>query len=164
SIQFAGEPPELNAARTQLDRGRFDLAKERLEKIDRSKITRDEVRQELDFALALCEANLALAGKADRKAAIAQISEFLTTHRNSYHVAELIALHGDLYLATGDIDAARKKYETLAKAPTPYYKAQSALLVGKLLQEQGKHAEALAQFEIALKEAGTAGLTGDIRR
>ena len=164
SIQFAGEPPELNAARTQLERGRFDLAKERLEKIDRSKITRDEVKQELDFALALCEANLALAGKADRQAAVAQIGEFLTKHRSSYHIAELIALQGDLYQALDDFAEARQKYETLAKAPTPYYKAQSALLVGKLLQEQGKHAEALEQFEIALKEAGTAGLTGEIRR
>jgi tetratricopeptide (TPR) repeat protein len=164
SIQFADEPPELNAARTQLERGRFDLAKERLERVDRSKITRDEIKQELDFALALCEANLALAGKVDRKAAIAQVGEFLMTHRNSYHVPELIALHGDLYQATGDLATARKKYETLAKAPTSYYKAQSALLVGKLLQEQGKHAEALPQFEIALKEAGTAGLASDIRR
>jgi tetratricopeptide (TPR) repeat protein len=164
TIQFAGEPSELNAARTQLERGRYDLAKERLAKIDRTKITRDEISQELDYALALCEANLALAGKADREAALAQMSEFLTTHRNSYHVAELIALQGDLYQVTGDIAAARKKYETLAKAPTPYYKAQSALLVGKLLQDEGKHAEALPQFEIALKEAGTSGLAADIRR
>jgi tetratricopeptide (TPR) repeat protein len=164
SIHFGGEPPELNAARTQLDRGRFDLAKERLEKVDRSKITREEIQQELDYALALCEANLALAGKADRKAAITQLGDFLTTHRNSYHVPEMIALQGDLYLAIGDVAAAQKKYETLAKAPTPYYKAQSALLVGKLLQDQGKHAEALPQFEMALKEAGTAGLTGEIRR
>jgi tetratricopeptide (TPR) repeat protein len=164
SVQFAGAPPELNAARTQLERGRFDLAKERLAKVDRTKITRDEIKQELDYALSLSEANLALAGKADRKAAIAQVGEFLSTHRNSYHVPELIALHGDLYLATGDFAAARKKYETLAKAPTSYFKAKSALLVGKLLQEQGQHAEALSQFETALKEAGTSGQTGDIRR
>jgi tetratricopeptide (TPR) repeat protein len=163
SIKFAGEPPELNAARTQLERDRFDLAKERLEKVDRTKIIRDEIKQELDFALAVCDANLALAGKSDRKEAIAQLDEFLKTHRTSYHVPEAIALHGDLYLAVGDFDSARKKYELLAKAPTPYFKAQSALLVGELLQEQGNHTDALLQFEAALQAAGTSGLTNDIR-
>jgi tetratricopeptide (TPR) repeat protein len=164
SIQFAGEPPELNAARTQLDRGRFDLAKERLEKVDPLKITRDEIKQELDYALAFCEANLALAGKADRKAAAVQVGAFLAAHRNSFHVPEAIALHGDLYLAAGDFSSASKKYETLAKAPTPYFKAQSAFLIGELLQEQSKYADSLPQFDAALKAAGTSAIGSEIRR
>lgn len=163
-IQFAGEPPEFNSARTQLERGRFDLAEERLEKIDRAKITRDEIKQELDYLLALSEANLALAGKSDRKAAITQLGEFGTSHRTSFHVPEIIALHGDLYRAVGDFTSARKKYETLAKAPTAYYKAQSAMLVGRLLAELGQHAEAIEQFDAALAAAGTGGLTSEIRR
>lgn len=163
SIQFAGEPREFNYVRTQIGRGRYDVALERLRQIDRAAISRDEVLQELDFAAALCQAHLALAGKGEKQTAIVALDEFMKTHRTSYHVPEVIELHGDLYLAKGDLAAARGKYETLAKAQTPYYKARSALLVGKLLQDQNQHAEAIGQFETAITEAGTTALARDTR-
>ena len=164
SIQFDGEPPELNNVRTQFKRGRYDTALERIKKIDRSKVTRDEVTQELDFFTAGSQGNLALAGQGDVKQALAEVGKFLTTHRASYHLPEAIELHGDLYRADGDLDSARKKYETLAKAPSPYYKARSALLVGQLLQEQGKHAEAILQFEGVFSAAGTNTLADGMKR
>jgi tetratricopeptide (TPR) repeat protein len=155
SIQYAEEPPELNSVRTQYRRGRYDTALERLLKIDRTKVTRPEVLQDLDFYTAACNANLALAGKGDLKKSINEIGSFLSGQRTSYHVPAAIELHGDLYRAAGDLDLARKKYETLAKAPSPYYKSRSALLVAQLLQEQGNHTEALTQFEGSLLAAGT---------
>jgi predicted negative regulator of RcsB-dependent stress response len=164
SIQFAGEPPELHPARTQLARGRYDLALEKLIRIDRAKITRGEVTQDIDFYLAATHGNLALAGKEDIKQATADLGKFLSTHRGSYHVPEAIELQGDLYRAAGDIDSARKKYETLAKAPSPYYKARSALLVGQILQEQGEHANANAQFDAAIAAAGAESLAESIKR
>lgn len=164
SIQFDGEPPELNAARTQFKRGRYDTALERIEKIDRAKVTRDEVTQVLDFYTAASQGNLALTGQGDVKQAIAEVGKFLTTHRASYHLPQAIELHGDLFRADGDLGSARKKYETLAKAPSAYYKARSALLVGQLLQEQGKHAEAIPQFEGVLTAAGTNTLADGMKQ
>jgi tetratricopeptide (TPR) repeat protein len=164
SIQFDGEPPELNAARSQFERGRYDTALERLKRIDRDKITRPEVIQESDFYIVVSEGNLALAGKSDLKQAIAEIGEFQSTHRTSFHIPEVIELHGDLYIAAKDFPAARKKYETLAKAPTDYFKARSAFLVGRLLQEQGQHVEALGHYESAISTAGAGSITADVRR
>ncbi len=164
SIQFAGEPPELNSARTQFGRGRFDTAAETLKKIAPDKITRPEATQELNFLTAACLGNLALAGKGDVKKAIAEVGKFLATHRTSFHVPEAIELHGDLYRAAGDLELARKKYETLAKAPADYFKARSAFLVGKLLHDQGKHAEALSQFEASITAAGTNTTADEVKR
>ncbi len=107
---------------------------------------------------------MALAKQGDLKKSIHEIGAFLSGQRTSYHVPETIELHGDLYRAAGDVDLARKKYETLAKAPSAYYKARSALLVAQLLQEQGKHDEALAQFEGVLAAAGTNTLADGMKK
>ena len=164
SIQFEGEPAELNSARTQFLRGRFDTSAELLKKVTRDKITRPEVTQELDFLIVATQGNLALAGQGDQKQAAAEVGKFLATHKASFHVPTAIELQGDLLRASGDYDAARKKYETLAKAPNPYFKARSSLLVGQVLQDQGKDAEALPQFETALTTAGPGTITTDIKR
>ncbi len=164
SIQFEGEPADLNSARTQFNRGRFDTAAELLKKVDRDKITRPEVTQELDFLTMATRGNLALAGQGDQKQAAAEVGKFLTAHKASFHVPAAIELQGDLLRAAGDFDSARKKYETLAKAPTAYFKARSALLVAQVLQDQGKHAEALPRFETALTTAGVGTITADIKR
>jgi tetratricopeptide (TPR) repeat protein len=164
SITFDGEPAELAAARTQYGRARYDNAAELLKKVDRDKITRDEVRQELDFLTAACVGHLALAGEGDQKQAATMLGKFVSTHKSSYQIPEAIELQGHLYRAAGDFDAARKKYETLAKAPADYFKATSSLLVGQLLQDQGQHAEAIPEFESAITTAGVGTVTADVKR
>jgi len=67
---------------------------------------------------------------------------------------EAIELSGDLQLAAGKIDGARKLYAKLGKAPSPYHKARSAVLIGRLLQSQEKHTEAIAEFDRAIAAAG----------
>ncbi len=153
SISFAGEPPQFNAIRRAIGRGRFDSALESVEKLDPAELARPEVRQEFEFLSATCQGNLALAGKGNLKEALVTVGGFLSTNRTSYHVPEMIELQGDLYLAAGESAAARKKYETLAKAPAAYYKARSALLVGQLLQREGDSAGAIDQFDAALELA-----------
>ena len=150
SISFADEPPQFNAIRTAISRGRFDKAQQALEKIDPAELTRTEIRQEFDFLSATCQANLALAGKANVKEALATVDSFLLSNRTSFHVPEAIELQGDLYLAARETDAAKKKYETLAKAPGAYYKARSALLVGRLLQQEGVPSGAIEEFDTVL--------------
>lgn len=163
-IQFAGEPTELNTARSQFNRGRYDDAAQLLKKINPASLTRPEVKQEFDYFLAAVKAYLALAGKGDLKQSATALSQFLSTHKNSYHIPAVLELLGDVYLAGGDEADARQKYETLAKAPAPHYKARSALLVGQLLLSQKKYDEALAQFDAALAAAGTSPVNANERR
>jgi len=42
-------------------------------------------------------------------------------------------------------DFAEKQYVELAKAPWPVYKMRAAVSMGRSLQAQGKHAEAIQQ-------------------
>lgn len=150
SIRFAGEPSELKSARSAIGRGRLDDAIAALGKIERDQIDRPEIVQELDYLLLEGRARLALSGQGDLDKAIRLATDFLAKQRNSYHVSSAIELLGDLYLADGQPEEARRQYAKLAKAPATYFQARSAILTGKLLQQEEKHAEALALFERAL--------------
>ena len=152
-IRFAGEPSELNSARSAIGRGRLEDAVDILGKVDRSTLDRQEVVQELEYLWVEVRAKLALTGQGKLDEAIQQASDFLAKHRNSYHVSSAIELLGDLYLADGKQDQARRQYAKLAKAPAAYFQARSAILTGKLLQQAGKHAEALVRFQQALDTA-----------
>ena len=162
SISFADEPPQFNAIRSAIGRGRFDSAQQSLEKLDPDDFVRSEVRQDFEFLSAACQGNLALAGKGEIQDALTSVGTFLSTNRTSFHIPEAIQLQGDLYLAAGDVVAARKKYETLAKAPSPHYKALSGLLVGQLLQQQGDHPTAIEQFDSAVELARKSVSSADI--
>ena len=153
SIRFAGQPSELNSARSALGRGRLEDAAKMLGKVNRSQIDREEIVQELEHLQLEVGAKLALSGQGSLDNAIRMANGFLAAHRNSYHVSSAIELLGDLYLANGNQDDARRQYNKLAKAPAPYFQARSAILVGKLLQQAGEHVEALAKFEQALEAA-----------
>lgn len=153
SIYFAGEPSEIKTARSAINRGRYEEAVETLHQVNREEFDREEILQELDFLLLESQARLALAGQGDLGAAVKLANDFLANERNSYHVSEAIELLGDLYLVSGREDEARRQYTKLAKAPSPYFQARSAILTGKLLQQAGKHDEALAEFERALAAA-----------
>jgi tetratricopeptide (TPR) repeat protein len=163
-IQFAGEPSELNTARSQFNRGKYDDAAETLKKVSPASLTRTEVKQEFDFLSAASNAHLALAGKGDLKLAATPLAKFVSTNKTSYHIPAVLELLGDVYFAGGDEADARQKYETLAKAPAPHYKARSALLVGQLLLAQKKYDEALTQFDAALAAAGTSPVNAAERR
>jgi tetratricopeptide (TPR) repeat protein len=60
---------------------------------------------------------------------------------------------GDLYDAQGQHEQARTQYETLGRAPSAYFKARSAMLVGQSYQHEGKHEQAVAEFAKASQEA-----------
>lgn len=157
SIAFAGEPKELRSARLAASGGRYPDALESLKNISRTELKRTEIKQELDFQLVRCLAKLAIAGQGNLESATAEVAKFLTQNRNSFHLTEAIELSGDLQLAAGNYDAARKLYTKLGRAPSAFHKARSALLIGRSLQEQGQHVEALAEFDKAL--AAAAGST-----
>jgi tetratricopeptide (TPR) repeat protein len=53
-------------------------------------------------------------------------------------------------MATERFEPAQKQYAELAKAPWSDYKMRAGVALGRSLQAQGKHAEAIQQFEAVL--------------
>jgi len=152
-IDFGGEPPELRVVRRSVKAGRFEDALSKIEKISTTDIDREEILQEIDFLKIRSLASLALAGQGNSKQAIDQVTSFLRQHRRSYRFTAAIELLGNLHLAAGDHEAARGQYLKLGKAPSPYFKARSALLTARSFQEQDDHAKAIALLDQALQAA-----------
>jgi len=153
SISFAGEPKPLRSARLAASGGRYADAQKSLAELSREKLERNEVKQEFDFLKVYCAAKQALAGQGEVKAALTAVSKFLTQNSKSFHLTEVFELSGDLQMAAGNLDAARKQYAKLGKAPSPYHKARSAILIGRLLQSEKKDTEAIAEFDRAIAAA-----------
>lgn len=154
SVYYSNQPQQLKAADQALLRGRPEDALAALEKVDRSTVSRDEVLQELDYLALRAKDNLALSGKSSLRTIIKQAEEFLSKNRSSYHVSDVIELLGQAQLAAGEPDEALKQFRKLAKAPSKFFQARSSILIGRVLQQQGNHKEALAEFEKALKAVG----------
>ena len=150
SIYFAGEPSELKQARQAIIRGKAEDALAKLKKVDRDSISRAEVVQELDYLTLLAKERQALSGLSSLSSVINLAEEFLSKNRNSYHVSAVIELLGNAQLASGSPEDALRQYRKLAKAPSPYFQARSAILIGRVLQHQEKHDDALKEFEKAL--------------
>lgn len=153
SIYFGGEPSELNQARQALARGKPDEALEKLKEVEPGSLVRDEVKQELDYLMILAREKMALSGQSSVGSVVKLAEGFLSDYRKSYHVSGVIEILGNAYLASGDADEALRQYRKLAKARSPYFQARSAILTGRVLQQQGKNKEALAQFDKAIEEA-----------
>jgi len=153
SITFAGEPSELAPARRSAKAGRFKNALEKLQKIDRAAVDRTEIAQEIEFLQTFCGAQLALSGQGALAKARQQVTHFLSRNSKSYRVPEAIELLGDLLLTEKNYTAAQAQYTKLGKAPAPYFQARSAILLGRLLQAEGKHPEAVTTFDRALQAA-----------
>ncbi len=153
SITFAGEPQALATARRHALAGRYDDALEKLDAIDRKKVQRTEIDQEIDFLSTVCKVRLALAGQETLDEARTQVTSFLSKHSRSYHVPEAIELLGNVLLASKDYDGALRQYGKLGKAPAPYFKARSSLLKGHTQQAAGNHEQAVTAFDEALEAA-----------
>jgi tetratricopeptide (TPR) repeat protein len=150
SIVFDGEPTELTQARLNARNGGYATALDRLKQIDLSKIDRDFVREDVEFFTALCGAKLALGGSGEVVEAGRKLNDFVRSHPQNFHYLEAAELMGDLLMASDKFAAAQKQYAELAKTPWPEYKTRAGVLVGRTLQAQGKHDEAIAQFDTVL--------------
>jgi len=150
SVVLDGEPTELTQARLNVKNGGYVTALDTLKKIDATKIDRGLVREDVEFYLAYCAAKNALAGNGDMIDAGRQLNEFVRAHPKSFHYLEAVETVGDVLVAAEKYPAAQKQYEELAKAPWPDYKMRAAVLLGRTLQAQGKHDEAIRQFDAAL--------------
>ncbi|QDT00031.1 tetratricopeptide repeat protein [Adhaeretor mobilis] len=153
SVYFSGEPPELNAARLAVERGKYKEALRALKGVNTKAIRRDEVRSEVAFVTALANARLALAGQGDLGSSQGELKSFLSSNRSSIQVLPAFELIGDLALADEDYQAARENYGKLARVNSPYYKLRSSLLIGRSWQAEGDDAKASAAFESVVSSA-----------
>ena len=154
-IAFDGEPSELNQARVKAANGGYAEAAALLAKIDVTTLKRDFIKQDVEFYQAFFAAKLALGGRGTINDAGRQLNTFVHANPKNYHYFEAVEAMGDLLAADGKLDLAQKQYNDLAtKAPWPEYKTRAAVLIGKALQGQGKHADAIKQFDAALGMAG----------
>ena len=149
-IVFEGEPAELTQARVNTGNGAFPKALGLLEKIAADQVKRDFIKQDIEFYKAYCASRLALSGEGEITDAGKQLNLFVHNYPDNFHFLEASEMMGDLLMASGRFDFAEKQYAELAKAPWPVYKMKAAVSLGRSLQAQGKHAEAIQQFDAAL--------------
>jgi TolA-binding protein len=150
SILFADEPSELAQARLNASNGAYANALAALSKIDLNSMKRDFIQQDIEFYKALCAAKLALSGGGQIADAGRQLNTFVRTYPKNFHYLAAVEAMGDLLMASEKYEAAQKQYAELAKAPWPDYKMRAAVAVGRTLQAQNKHDEAIQQFDSVL--------------
>jgi len=150
TIVFHEEPSELTQARVNAANGSYRNALEALNKIELRSIRRDFVRQDIEFYKAYCAAKLALTGEGEIADAGRQLNTFVRTSPKNFHYLAAVELMGDLLMSAGAYENAAVQYAELAKAPWADYKMRAAIAVGRSLQAQGKHAEAIREFDAAL--------------
>ena len=150
SLVFEGEPTELTQARVSVGNGAFAKAITQLDKIAIDQVKRDFVKQDIEFYKAYAASRLALSGTGEIIDAGKQLNSFARSNPHNFHGLEASEMMGDLLMASGKYDFAERQYAELAKAPWPVYKMRAAVSLGRSLQAQGKHAEAIQQFDAAL--------------
>jgi tetratricopeptide (TPR) repeat protein len=150
SVIFDGEPTELSQARVNAANGAYQNALENLAKIDTSTVPRDFIHEDIEFYKAWCAGHLALGGEGEIVEAGRQLNAFARSHPENFHYLAAVEMMGDLLMAGEQFGKAQTQYAILAKAPWPDYKMRAAVLIGRTLQAQGKHAEAIRQFDEAL--------------
>lgn len=153
SIAFDGEPAELAQVRLNAANGAFAKAAQLLAKIDSSQVRRDFIKQDLEFYQAYVAGKLAQGGVGEVLDAGRRLNAFVRAYPNNYHYLEAVEFMGDLLMISGRFEPAQKQYAELTKAPWPDYKMRAAVAVGRSLEAQNKHAEAIQQFDAALAMA-----------
>jgi tetratricopeptide (TPR) repeat protein len=153
SIALDGEPVEMAQVRLNVANGAYVKAQQLLEKIDSSQVQRDLIKQDLEFYQAFVVGKLAQSGVGEVLDAGRKLNAFVHAYPNNYHYLEAVELMGDLLMISGRFEPAQKQYAELTKAPWPDYKMRAAVAIGRSLQAQNKHAEAIQQFDAALAMA-----------
>jgi tetratricopeptide (TPR) repeat protein len=159
SIVYEGEPSSLNAARVAAGHGQYQDALDLLndvQKIDPSKMDRDEMKQDVDFYKAYCTGRLALGGTGAISDAGKMLVQFTEKAPGSYHYLAACELVGDLLVADGKYSASEFYYGKLAQAPWPDYKMRAGVAIGRGQLAQKKYDEAEKTFDqvMAIQDEG----------
>jgi tetratricopeptide (TPR) repeat protein len=155
TVLWADEPNALKAGRSRALDGNFRDALATLDKIEMTQVSRDEVKQDIEFYRAYCRAHLALAGQGKIADAGRDLAAFVKSCPDNYHWLAANELIGDLLVANGALDRAQPYYTLISKAPWPDYRLRGQAALGRVLLAQGKTDEALRYFEAVSSVAVT---------
>jgi tetratricopeptide (TPR) repeat protein len=150
SIRLADEPAQLNLIRNMSNNGAYENALKAIDKINADSIDKPEVKGELQYLRAYCNARLALGGSGDVGDAGRQVKEFIDNNSNSHHYYPANELAGDLLVALGKYDAATNFYKKLGTAPASPWKIKAGIDTGRAKLAEKKYPDALKEFETAL--------------
>jgi tetratricopeptide (TPR) repeat protein len=153
-VEFDDEPSSMKAARRGVLRGEAAQAEEDLKKIATEQL--DEADQLLRDELTFIKA--AVAGLKGLQAGAAQLGvgekavrDYLAKHGSSSHHAFFMhELNGRILARGGKFDEAAKAYAPFDKGP-PAYQVRGRAARGGVLFDQGKFAEAMAEYDAAAK-------------
>jgi tetratricopeptide (TPR) repeat protein len=150
SIRLADEPAQLNLIRNQANNGAYENALKALDKIAPDSVEKAEVKAEVQYLRAYCNARLALGGSGDVKAAGKEVKAFVDSNPNSFHFYPANELAGDLLVALGNYDAATTFYKALSSASADAWKIKAGIDTGRTKLAEKKYDEALKEFDTAL--------------
>jgi len=112
------------------------------------------VLAEVDFVRAAAAARAVLDAGGDLAAAAKTLADYLAKHPKSHHFFQMQELLGDLYARAGKPAEAVAAYQQLDNGP-PALKVRAASAKAAMLLAQGKPAEAMAEYDAAIKLAGS---------
>lgn len=146
-IQFQEDPPSLTKAREFALDEQYDQALAELKNVNAGAIDRALIKADYAFYTVLSQGELALAGKGDKKAAVANALKFASTYSTSWHIYDTAKLLGDLALALNDHANALKYYSLLARAPSSDSKIEAKYLTGLVHLKKGDADTASTEFD-----------------
>jgi tetratricopeptide (TPR) repeat protein len=149
-VQLPTEPRELMEARNFALDGKNDQVLTTLDKIPPPLLANEVIRTDVDYYRALSNARLAINHAGDARAAGTALVAFINANKTSYHFYEANETAGDLLVTIGRYDQAVPYFQELASAPWPDYKMRAAVDIGRAYQMQGKHDDAVRQFDAAI--------------
>ena len=141
------EPTQLTQARINFGNAGFETAIEMLGGLDEAKLSSEVIKQEVAYYKATSAARLAIGGAGDAQDAGRQLTAFVRENDDSFHYYDAVETLGDLLVSLEKFEQAERTYGQIAKATSTGLKARAALLVGRMLQVQGKHDDALKRFD-----------------
>lgn len=160
-ILFQGDPPELTRAREFVMDGQFDQAADELKQIDFSKVSRNDIKADGQFYLALSRGEMALAGQGDLAAASTAVLNFIRQNSDSYHFYSATRLLGDLAKALGNYEKAAQFYGFMLKSRSTDIQVEAVYRGGTVKLAANDLAGAKTEFG---KVIGVKATSGEMKR
>ena len=144
---YEGDPAPLTRGREFAIDGQYQQALTELRNVNFAALSRDIVKADAAFYIAMCEANLALAGKGQKDEAQKKLLSFAGQYRDSWHFFDAAKLLGDLALAQNSTDDALRYYQSLRNSSSTNTQISSVYLQGLVHLNKGDGPAALAEFD-----------------
>jgi tetratricopeptide (TPR) repeat protein len=147
-IQFDDEPQGLIEAKRRLVKKEFVSAFHAVKEINENQLKSSSVaiRGEYAYVQAVVSGRIAIKTAEEISFALRRVKRVIDQFTRSIHYYELLELAGDLEVALGEFDKAKNFYDKMIEGP-PLMAIRARRLGGNCLAAEGRHLEAIAEFE-----------------